>query len=231
MFAFGMGGTMRIALAACCVTLAGMMLPASATSLELVQRPAYALGQDGLSDATILIVRHAEKPASGPELSAAGAVRADAYAQYFEHFTLDGQPIHIDALVASEDTRKSSRPRLTLGPLSSDTGMSINQPCPDRAVGELVTWLKQRAPHQTTLVAWHHTKMAKLLAALGANPAAFLPGGRWPSDAFDWVVALRFDQEGHLIPSASRVIDEPAAMDDAVWAVATHPAIRPRTPN
>jgi hypothetical protein len=223
---------MRIALAACCVTLTAMVLPASATSLEVVRRPtSYAVAQDGLSDATILIVRHAEKPSHGTELSAAGVVRADAYAQYFEHFTLDGQPIHIDALVASEDTRKSSRPRLTLEPLSSDTGMSINQPCPDRAVGELVSWLKQRAPRQTTLVAWHHTKMAKLLTALGANPTAFLPDGRWPSDAFDWVVALRFDQQGHLIPSASRVIDEPAAMDSAVWAVTSHPAIRPRASN
>jgi len=73
--------------------------------------------------------------------------------------------------------------------------------------------------------------MAKLLASLGASPAAFLPNGRWPDDAFDWVVALRFDQEGHLIPSASRVIDEPATMDDAVWSVMGHPAIHPRAPS
>ena len=42
---------------------------------------------------------------------------------------------------------KSNRPRLTLEPFSADTGMMINQPCPDRAVGELVAWLKQRPPH------------------------------------------------------------------------------------
>ncbi len=154
-------------------------------------------------------------------------MRAQMYAQYFQNFTLEGRPIHIDALVASKDTQASSRPRLTLEPLSSDIGMSINQPCSDRAVGELVAWLKQRPPHQTVLVSWHHTQIAKLLASLGADPAAFLPNGRWPDDAFDRVVALRFDREGHLIPGASSVIDEPAEVDDVVWSVMGHPAIRP----
>ena len=126
---------------------------------------------------------------------------------------------------------KSNRPRLTLEPLSADTGMMINQPCPDRAVGELVAWLKQRPPHQTMLVSWHQTRMAKLLTSLGADPAAFLPDGRWPYDAFDWVVALRFDRDGRLIPAASHVIPEPAAVDDLVWSVMSHPTIRPREPD
>ena len=114
----------------------------------------------------------------------------------FPLFHAGGRPIHIGALVASEDSLKSNRPRLTLEPLSADTGMMINQPCPDRAVGELVAWLKQRPPHQIMLVSWHHTRMAKLLTSLGADPAAFLPDGRWPYNAFDWVVALRFDRDG-----------------------------------
>jgi hypothetical protein len=88
------------------------------------------------------------------------------------------------------------------------------------------TIVKQRPADQTTLVSWHHTKIAKIMGALGAHPAAFLPNGQWPDDAFDWVVAPRFDQQGHLIPGASSVIHEPAGVDDVVWLVMSHPNIR-----
>jgi hypothetical protein len=105
---------------------------------------------------------------------------------------------------------------LTLQPLSLETGMIINQPYPERAVGDLVAWIKRRPGDQTTLISWHHTKIAKFRTALGADPAAFLPDGRWPDDAFDWVIALRFDQQGRLMPSASQVIHEPAMVNNAV---------------
>jgi hypothetical protein len=219
--------TMRVVLMACGLALLPMMSPAGAMTPQRHLSWASVVPETGLSNATILIVRHAEKPLHASGLSPAGQMRAELYAQYFQQFELDGRPIHIDALVAAEDSYKSSRPRLTLEPLSIETRMSINQPCPDRAVGELVAWLKQRPADQTTLVSWHHTKIAKIMAALGADPAAFLPNGQWPDDAFDWVVALHFDQHGHLIPSASRVIHEPAGVDDVVWSVMSHPTIRP----
>jgi hypothetical protein len=215
---------MRGVLTACGVALMATVSPAFAIMPQLPCTQTYSPALNGLSDATILIVRHAEKPKHGTELSRAGQMRAEIYAGYFQHFMLDGQPVHINSLVASEDTQRSSRPRLTLEPLSSDTGLEINQPCPDHAVGELVDWVKQRPPHQATLVAWHHTKMAKLLTAFGADPAAFLPNGRWPGDAFDWVVVLRFDHEGHLIPGASRLISEPSAVNEVVSSLMSRQA-------
>ncbi|HEX3982229.1 MAG TPA: hypothetical protein VHX12_00910 [Acidisoma sp.] len=182
---------------------------------------------NGLSDATILIVRHAEKPADGTGLSPAGEMRAQVYANYFQDFSMSGMPAQITELVAAEDSDKSDRPRLTLEPLSAETGMVINQPCPDHAVKTLVAWLKTRPAHQTTLVSWHHTKIGKLLAALGADPEQLLPNGHWPNDSFDWVVALRFDREGKLIPGSAHVIHEPAAVDNVVWSVMDHPTISP----
>ena len=44
---------------------------------------------NGLSDATVLIIRHAEKPPTGAGLSRAGEQRAQAYVQYFKDFTVD----------------------------------------------------------------------------------------------------------------------------------------------
>jgi hypothetical protein len=218
---------MRVVLTACGLALFSMMAPAGAMTPQRHLSWVSVVPHAGLSNATILIMRHAEKPLHASGLSPAGQMLAQVYAQYFQQFELNGRPIHIDALVAAEDSDQSSRPRLTLEPLSAETGMLINQPCPERAVGELVTWLKQRPADQTTLVSWHHTKIAKILAALGADPAAFLPNGQWPDDAFDWVVALRFDQQGHLLPGASRVIHEPAGVDDVVWSVMSHPTVRP----
>ncbi len=56
---------MRTAMLACCATLAAVMSPAAAISLQLPRNGAYEVAQDGLSGATILIVRHAEKPGQG----------------------------------------------------------------------------------------------------------------------------------------------------------------------
>lgn len=221
---------MRMALTACGLALVTMISPACARTLTapmgsslVTQAPAA----NGLSNATLLIVRHAEKTGYGDGLSPAGDMRAQVYASYFSNFELDGAKLRIDALVASTDTRNSARPRLTLEPLSLETGMEIVQPCPDHAIGQLVDWLKHQPADQTTLISWHHTKMAKLLAALGVDTATLLPQGRWPDDVFDWVVALKFDAQGKLIPSATQIVREPASVNDVVWQVMAHPPIRP----
>lgn len=180
-----------------------------------------------LSGATIFIIRHAEKTGIGRGLSNAGAMRADAYATYFEHLKLDGRPVHIDALVASTDSRKSERPRLTLEPLSGATGMPIIQPCSSGNVDCLVDWLKAQPAAQTTLISWHHSKIDRILTALGVSEHDVLPGGHWPSDFFDWVIALRFDKSGHLIPGKAELLHEPMSVDNVVWAAMSHPTIHP----
>jgi hypothetical protein len=187
----------------------------------------YVTTDEGLKNATLLIVRHGEKDGLGPGLSPAGEMRALAYAHYFQHFKLDGTQIHIDALVASEDSKKSERPRLTLEPLSSRMGLVIYQPSPDHEVADLVAWLRARPAGRTTLISWHHNHIAPLVAALGGNPNAYLPHGAWPDDAFDWVLALRFDADGKVIASASHLIREPSKLDNKVWAAMDHPTVLP----
>lgn len=181
----------------------------------------------GLRDATLLIVRHGEKDGLGRGLSPAGKMRALAYAEYFERFELNGKPIRIDALVASQDSHKSERPRLTLEPLSKQLSLVIYQPSPDHEVRDLVGWLKSRPAGQTTLISWHHGHIPALLQALKVNPADVLPGGLWPSDAFDWVIVLRFDAIGRVIVDDTHLIKEPDGVNDTVWAAMDHPSIRP----
>jgi hypothetical protein len=163
----------------------------------------------GPVNATLLIVRHAEKPDKdgGPGLTTAGQARAQAYVSFFAPRTSgasntvwrDEPPRALDALVATEDTAKSSRPRLTLEPLSQALHLSIQQPCANDDVTGLARWLAEHEAGKTTLIAWHHGRIPKLLAALGADADALIPGGVWPDDTFDWVIELRYDADGRLI--------------------------------
>lgn len=171
---------------------------------------AHAAGDSttGLADTTVLIVRHGEKPDSGPGLSPEGEARAQAYVAYFQPFMLDGTSFRPDMLVASADSKNSARERLTLTPLSQALKLPIDQRFADREVQNLVTALSTESHGKSILIAWHHGQLAKLIKAFGADPKALLPNGRWPDDVFNWVVVLRFDHAGQLVPGTARVIEE-----------------------
>jgi hypothetical protein len=167
----------------------------------------------GLSGTTLILIRHAEKPPEGSSdrgLIPAGYARARAYASYFQNFSVDGKALKFDTLIATADSKKSDRPRLTVTPFSQASGLSIQQPFADKDVKGLADSLAAGAPHRTILIAWHHGKMPDLLQALGADPKALLPGGAWPPETFDWVMYLHYDESGHL--DASRRIVEPAGL-------------------
>ncbi|WP_027059839.1 flagellar basal body-associated protein FliL [Mesorhizobium loti] len=174
---------------------------------------AHAAGDSttGLADATVLIVRHGEKPDSGPGLSPAGEARAQAYAAYFQPFMLDGAPFRPDMLVASADSKNSARERLTLTPLSEALKLPIDQRFADHEVQNLVAALSTESHGKSILIAWHHGQLAKLIKAFGADPKALLPDGKWPGDIFNWVVVLRFDHTGQLVPGSAKVIEEKLA--------------------
>lgn len=63
-----------------------------------------------LSNATILIIRHAEEPSKGDGLSSRGTDRAQGYVEYFKNFTIDGKPLKIDHLFAASDSSNSRSP-------------------------------------------------------------------------------------------------------------------------
>jgi len=160
-------------------------------------------GTDYLSNNTVLIIRHAEKPPVGNELTPAGYARAQAYVHYFEPFREDHLHIAVDALYAGADSDSSIRPRQTLEPLSKATGLKLDTTVSTKAPGQLVTLLRTELHGTHPLIAWRHGQMPALLAAFGAPPT-LLPNGKWPDDVFDWVVILRFNraaklQSAHLV--------------------------------
>jgi hypothetical protein len=163
-----------------------------------------------LANATVLVIRHAEKPAEGASLSPAGVARAEKYARYFAPFVLDGNALRINALYAGSDTSNSARPRLTLEPLSRATELPLNAQFSTDDSAALAQALATEPHGDHVLIAWRHKKISALLRALGADPNSLLPDGRWPDEVYDWVILLHFDAEGHL--DQQRLIHETALL-------------------
>jgi hypothetical protein len=147
-----------------------------------------------------LIIRHAEKPAAGPELTPAGSQRAAAYVQYFQDLTMDSQPLRPDYLIAAADSNNSRRPRLTLEPLSKALGLPLNLGFSDKRPEELVRELQSKPHGKVILICWRHGNLPALVRALGADPDKLIPGGKWPDDEYGWLLRLPYDQDARLIP-------------------------------
>jgi len=170
--------------------------------------------ENPLSNATILIIRHAEKPAIGAGLSPEGEARAKAYAGYFQTYRLDGQPLRLDYLIAADDSEHSQRSRLTLEPLGHAIGLKPDLRFQARKPADLVRELRSRSHGNAILICWHHHEIPELLEQLGADPQRLLPHGEWPTQQFGWVLQLRYDHQGQLIRSQSRRVKEHLMADD-----------------
>lgn len=177
----------------CCGLLLNLALSSSATFAK------HDLASARMVGVTILIIRHAEKPKSGSDLSPAGSARAAAYGRYFNPFSAaPGGAFAPDMLIASKDTTRSDRPELTLKPLSAAIGLPIDTRFANHDVKDLAKTLRVGTHGKHILIAWHHGQIPKLIRALGGDPDRVLPGGEWPEDVYDWVVELSFDNDGRL---------------------------------
>jgi len=166
-----------------------------------------------LSDAIVLVIRHAEKTENGPGLSPVGQKRAKAYVQYFKDFSVDSRPLDLDCLVAGADSEKSHRPRLTLEPLAEALRLRIELEFATQQYQELADVLRSQPHGKHILICWRHEKIPELLQSLGGDPNEVLPDGKWPDQEYAWVVQLRYDLKGHL--SEAKRIDEGLIVGDA----------------
>jgi hypothetical protein len=167
-----------------------------------------AVAQDGPKDAVVLIIRHAEDADTGPGISPRGQERAEAYKDYFLKFSMDSKPLEPAAIFAAKDSKKSHRPRLTVEPFAKAAKLRIDTRFGNNQSAELTADLRATEQGKVVLVCWRHGVIPDLLRALGATPKGFLPGGKWPTAVYDWVILLSYDQDGRLIPGNSRRINE-----------------------
>ena len=171
--------------------------------------------QEGPKNAVVLIIRHAEDGGIGRALAARGEQRAEAYKDYFLKFTVDSKRREPTIIFAAKDSKKSHRPRLTMEPFAKAANLKIDTRFGNTQSADLAADLRANQQGKVVLICWRHPYIPALLAALGANPATFLPNGKWPGAVFDWIILLSFDQNGHLIPSSSRRTNEHLLPTDA----------------
>jgi hypothetical protein len=165
-------------------------------------------GENSMSDATVLVIRHAEKPDNGSGLSREGEARAQAYVRYFQNYRVKSEPLHLDYLVAADDSDHSQRSRLTLQPLARATGLKPDLRFQAKRPQDLVRELRSTPHGKGILICWHHKEIPELLERLGADPAQLLPDGEWPAQQFGWVLQLRYDHDGRLLPTKTKRIKE-----------------------
>jgi hypothetical protein len=163
--------------------VAGLALVASALgggAIALAQPPA-----------TIMLIRHAEKPASGMDLSPAGFERAKVIPQLFGGSAAPHNLPRPDFLFATHVSKNSNRPVETITPLSEALKLPISHEIDDKDFATLAKeLLSGKYAGKVVLVAWHHGSIPGFAKALGAVP----PYDPWPETQFDRV--WRIDYAG-----------------------------------
>jgi hypothetical protein len=169
----------------CCLNLSALL----ATIVSLATA-ALAAGADAPQDrrppATILLIRHGEKPPVGNHLSMLGVERAEALPRLFggEGAAPPHNLPRPDALFAAAEKRKSNRPVETLVPLSRALGLPIDSHFMDDDCRGLAKRLLRGAfAGKVVLVSWRHDNLPALARALGVEP----PYKTWPDGQFDRV--------------------------------------------
>ena len=179
------------------------------------------------ANATIVLFRHGEKPASGTGLSPAGQQRADAYVKYFQNLKdQQGKTIHWDHLFACLDSDNSDRPLLTITPLAAALNKKVDTSYKDKDYAKLVAFFQQNAKHYANsniVICWHHGEILQLTEAMGASSAT-LPAtsnwpAKWPGAVFGWLLKIYYKPDGTLHHSSTQAINEKLMPDDTVEPV------------
>jgi len=174
----------------------------------------------------ILMIRQGEKPDSGKGLTVSGQERAQAYVIYFQNHTVQSSqnaspssPIKLNYLFAAEDSSSSDRPELTIVPLSTAIGLSIDAKHKDKDYQKLADdiLLNSKYDNSNILICWHHGEILDLAAALGVV-ANKLPSGanwptHWPGGEYGWLLQLCYDGNGSIIDLQTICINEKLMYD------------------
>lgn len=192
----------------------------AAVFLVLAVEVAQAKTSSELRNATVLIIRHAEKPDTGKHLAPAGVQRALAYVSFFRSLKLDAHPVKLDHLFAAQESKNSDRCRETLLPLSNALHLKIHSSFDLSEAGRLANKARRTYSGETVLICWHHGAIPELLKAFGADPKTLLPRGMWPDDVFGWLIVLRYDGQGKL---SGHVYNENVTPEDGKHAPPSSP--------
>lgn len=145
----------------------------------------------------IILMRHAEKPPQGNELSARGWERAKALPKFFtdrSEVNVYGLPVALYAMASLDGS--SVRAIQTLKYVSQETGVAINSNYARDEVSQLVNEIRSSASFDGKLVVicWEHKVLSEIAQAFGVNPTPI----------YD---SQRFDRAWRLVPNGKGEIE------------------------
>lgn len=156
-------------------------------------------GQAFAAPAQVILIRHAEKPDAGAELSQQGFRRAEALAAFFQTnpaVTRYGEPAAIYA-AAPKNEDSSVRSIQTVTPLAKAIGIKVDASFTRGQTNKIVRAIMENPAYdgRMVLICWQHEKLVEIaqnLAAYNNSPALNIPQV-WPSEAFDraWILDLK----------------------------------------
>ncbi len=143
--------------------------------------------------ATILIIRHGEKPDNKGDLhlSDAGRVRADMLAQ-----TMPSIYPSLSVLFATAPSTNSNRPYETIVPLALAMRLVVNNSFSASQHSELAERIMRSSEDyggKTILICWHHEKIPVLAREGFAQEGA---PTFWPDDVFDQIWQIDYSSDG-----------------------------------
>lgn len=160
-----------------------------------------AVSQTQGQPAQVIVIRHAEKPSDGNELSLSGHERAAALALYFTGAPDVMKFGALEAIYAQSPKHESSsvRPLQTVQPLADALKLTVNQSFVRDDYAAMVHEILDNNAYQgqSVLVCWEHKVIPDIAAALG------VPDGphEWPSDSFDrtWIITFESGDTPKLV--------------------------------
>jgi hypothetical protein len=145
--------------------------------------------------AQILIIRHAEKPLTGPNLSPEGEARANALIGFFQkdpRMLQYGLPV---AIYAASPTKEdgSLRSIETVEPLAKALNLPIHEEFNKDEYADAAAEILNDVEYEgrMVLLSWEHKVIPSLAEALGIENAP-----QWPSNTFDrvWEIDYRLNE-------------------------------------
>ena len=154
---------------------------------------------------TILLIRHAEKPADETDidLSPEGKKRAEVLSGLFQKSADRTDPFPApDFILATKASKRSNRPVETVTPLAKKLKLDINSKYADDEFPKIVEELYSNPKYEgkSVLVCWHHEMIPELASKLGATDVP----DKFKGSMFDQVWIVTFDQKGKAKPLVIR---------------------------
>jgi len=131
--------------------------------------------------AQVILIRHAEKPAKGPDLSAQGRQRANALVGYFTgnpDVTRYGTPVAIYAMAPNNEDG-TLRPIQTMKPLAQKLGLELITAYKKSDYQAMVEDIRQNPAYEgrMVLICWEHNVIPQIVLEFGYSDGPSNWGG------------------------------------------------------